>query len=165
MITILFFFAGCLFNRIRGGLLDIIIFPKTNKLPSLVGKILNALAFGALIGFLLHNLYAIPFAAIGMFVGALPAWGVWVGGIVNRINLLKNTLLLSARGLLWSVCIAASLYYFNHAALYTAFIGLLMPAAYHLSRSLVSDPPKAWAFGEYIWGGIFWGLITFILTA
>lgn len=154
---------GALFNRIRGGLLNIIFFPKTDKLSATFGKLLNALVFGAICAYILHNWLVLPAAALGMFIGASFAWGKFIGGVVNHTDTLNNAMQLSLRGLIWTSAIAVSLYKFTLLAPFIVPIGLLMPLGYYLC-SFITTPPKAWGYGEVVWGGILWGLIALILT-
>ncbi len=163
MIILIAALLGGLFNHIRGGFLNGLLATENTKLK-LAGKLSNALVFGLGIGYLTQSYLAIPCAFFAMILGASFHWGEWVGGIVNKQNVSKNSIYLSIRGFVWTLILAISIYYFNHHALWIIPVGFLMPLGYYLASLLPITPPRAWQWGEVIWGAILWGFIALILT-
>lgn len=155
MIIILAAILGAFFNRVRGGLFD-----PDNKYPNIVWRLPNALVFAILVGFLLQDWRVIPAATIGMFVGSLFGWQM-LNSIERHIEVRKNLIKAAGRGLVWTGCIALSVFYFNPNVLYFFPVGILFGLPYYLLAFIDKGEAREW--GEYAWGAILWGGLTLCL--
>ncbi|RTL04412.1 hypothetical protein EKK58_10590 [Candidatus Dependentiae bacterium] len=155
---------GAVMNRVRGGLLSITFCsPDDPECLKGYGRYVNPIVFGLLCGLIAQSWFIIPAAFLGMLIGQSFGWGRLVGGIVNKTKVLKYSIYLSGRGIVWTSFIAASIYYFNHNILWMIPAGALMPFGYIIGSKTASDPARAWGYGEYIFGAILWGTTFSIL--
>lgn len=157
MLNIIALFLGAFFNRVRGGMAD--QYYPNNGVPNVLWKGINAVAFGSFIGFALHSWYVIPCAALGMFIGGMFEWP-WLNLLQEHIQVKKNLFYAALRGLVWTIFIAGSIYYFDHRVLHFIPVGIFFGIPYYLFSFIDEDKARAWS--EYAWGGIMWGSL--ILT-
>ena len=173
---------GAFLNRWRGGLLNILFSPEQEKTSlKRIGKFGNAIGFGLLAGYVASSYYAIVVGIAAMLIGASFGWGKYISGIINKdfdaneeeikwidklvmktndYAQLRSVAALSLRGLIWTVCIAIPMAFFNLAYLYFIPVGLLMGVVYYVTISIAGA--KGWGYGEYAFGGLLWGLFASI---
>ena len=141
-----------------------------------IGKYGNAVVFGVVAGLLIGSWYAGLAGAVGMFIGSAFGWGRYIEGIVTgKIYLnqeeivwidklvmrstdyarLRSIAAMGLRGLIWTSCIAASLFYWTPSVLYYIPIGLLMGVVYY--ATLVPFPANKLVICEWVWGAVLWG--------
>lgn len=175
-------FFGAFLNRCRGGLLTILFNPdESNTFWKKVGKFGNAVGFGVIAAICVNSYYALPVGIVAMLIGASFGWGKYITGIIEKgfdvqeeeikwidklvmqkddYPVLRSVAALSLRGLIWTVCIAIPMAFFNLSYLYFAPVGLLMGAVYYVTISLFKG--HGWGYGEYLFGGLLWGLFATI---
>lgn len=141
--------------------------------------------------------FSILFGA--MWLGRLPGWGTYIGGMIDKMvkpekeieqidelvlsktnyPVLRNTVALSLRGLMWSIMLAvgffmAKVFAFPQINMVSvvqfSLCGLLMGPTYLITMEFIEKVLKknrglGWSWGEHVWGFVLWGLAAGIVVA
>lgn len=176
--------------------------PKVSRIFNTIGKQGNHILFSVVFTASLHiqdwrlALLSLLVLYIGMFGGAAPGWGTYINGMINREirdeeeisfidklvltgkadhPVLRNTIALSLRGVMWTACLAVAFFIlslFDIASPYLIFgilpVGLLMGPTYLLAMEIcqrITTRGNGWQIGEYFWGFVLWGCIAILIGA
>lgn len=126
--------------------------------------------------------------ALTMFLGRAPGWGEYIGGMIRRTvskvpeithidellfdnsnyPVLRNMVALSLRGVMWTAALGLGFDQFLTAFEFwlLSASGLLMGPTYLLSIEIMQRIKKrdnGWQLGEWLWGGLLWGLVYCLL--
>lgn len=130
----------------------------------------------------------------GMYGGASMGWGTYINGMISREirdekeitvidslvlkgktdhPVLRNTVALSLRGLLWTICLSVA---FSLVSIFTKVsallifgilpVGLLMGPTYLLAMEIcqrITFRGNGWQVGEYFWGFVLWGSVAILI--
>lgn len=192
---------GALLNRVRGGGLTDLVWKyniaheRDETFWKKFSKHSNDIVFGLVFSFLIgFNFWAFLILVVSMWIGRSWGWGRYIGGIIeekvrdeqevewidnlvlNEDNypILRNTIALSFRGLMWSLCIvfgfsiiaSAGLTPLSLSFILIAPVGLLMGPTYLFTIKILDQKfnlGSGWGLGEILFGFILWGLIAYIL--
>lgn len=190
--------VGLVINRVRGGTATDYLrkanwISEKDSFPFV--KVLNDFAFatsfmlGLGFGFDLKTLLAFTALFLAMWAGRSLGWGSYIGGMIERKvsgekevaaidalvltkkdhPVLRNTIALSLRGMIWTVCLFVGFlicdligFQISDLSFLIVPLGLLMGPTYFLAMEICQRIPtlvrgNGWQLGELIWGFTLWG--------
>ena len=145
------------------------------------------------------NLYAMLALFAAMWLGRAPGWGDYIGNMIRKQDnggkeieqidelvrsddpddkpVLRNTVALSLRGVMWTVPLAAGFLIAKFVAfpaisvaslIPLILVGLLMGPVYLIAievseKLLKRGRDMGWPYGEYFWGAVLWGAVACII--
>lgn len=189
----LYFIIGAVFNRIRGGLINL-YWPAFKG----IGKHVNDAAFGLFCGAVLYGLDITAWSSTtwndvawyttAMWAGRSLGWGEYIGAMIDKKihsgdevdfidaaikkytdrPVLWGFLGLTLRGGLWGMFIALVAH-----SIIPALAGSLMGCVYFCTIKIADlqdgkadtvGANKGWGYGEYVFGGILWMSCAYALS-